>query len=286
MGNWYIDRNRLKAALNQDASSTGDHGMLDDTLESVSRLIDDYLGFHLYPSSGTRYFTPRDSRHLELDYPLLAVDAIQTSSDGGTTYGSTMVSGAYYLEPANATEESPRQPWWSVGIRPNTTASGAAFPAGTMRGARIQGTWGYFDERSTATATLATALNATSLTAEINGATAFRPGQTILMGGERMFVVQTPASATGSHSSQITVERARNGSAGATHSCATAIEIYNYPVVERAVLYQAQLDFRVKDAPLGVAGGEPFGAQSVRAAGGLHPFTLRMLAGFRMPVVR
>lgn len=284
MANWYTNRADLKTALGIPASTTGDHAHLDDAAEAISRLIDDYLGFHLYAASGVRYFTPKATSYLSLDYPLLSVDSIQTSSDGGSTYGSTMTSDSYYLEPANATEESPRRPWWEIVIRPNATSSGAVFPKNIRRGTKITGTWGYFNQTKATSAVLSTDAASGTTTLEITNATALKVGQTILMGTEQMFVSRTPASASGSHTSTIDVLRAQNGTTNSTHSSATSIMIYEYPIVDRAALYQAEQDYRVKDAPFGMAGGEPSGGQRPMMAGGLHPFTRRSLDGFRSPV--
>lgn len=283
MANWYVNRDDLKSALTIPASTTRDHAHLDGAVEAISRLLDDYLGFHAYPSSGVRYYTPTGGTRLRLDYPLLAVDTIQHSSDGGSTYGSTMTTADYYLQPDNATEESPPRPFWEVVIRPNATSSAAGFPKGITRGTKITGTWGYFNQTANSSATLATALAVGTTTIKINISTALHPGQTILMGSEQMFLTRTPTSATGSITSTVDVLRAQNGTVGATHSCATTIAVYTYPIIERAALYQAEQDYRGKDAPFGNVGGQPGGGQSISI--GLHPFTRRMLDGFRKPVV-
>ena len=285
MPNFYVHRGDLKSALSIRASATADHALLDTAAEAISRLIDDYVGYHFYPASGTRYYTPIKGTYLSLDYPLLNVDAIQTSSNGGSTYGSTMTSNDYYLAPYNATEESPRRPWWGIEIRPTATSSGAVFPMIT-RGARILGTWGYYDERVTSTAVLATGVaNATVTTITLTGATSLHPGQTIRIDDEQMFVEYSPTTSTGAHTSGVTVKRAQNGTPGATHASGTAIQIYTYPIVGQAAKYQAQQDYRVKDAPMGAMPAQPFGTERPTMAGGLHPFTRRMLDGFRKPVI-
>lgn len=285
MANWYVNRSLLKDALGIPASATGDHDQLDAVAEAVSRLFDDYLGFHVYPASGTRFFTPWDSQRLYLDAPLLNIDAVQTSSDGGSTFGTTVTSDAYYVAPYNATEQSPRQPWWELEIRPQTTASGAVFPL-INRSTRILGTWGYYDERRNTTAAPATAINATQTIWDMTGASNLRAGMTIRVGAEQVFIERNAldGSATAATSGQILVRRAQNGTTGATHSNNSTISIYEYPIIERAALYQAQMDYRAKDTPLGMAGGTELGTQRMFAQGGLHPFVLRMLAPFRKPV--
>ncbi len=278
MSNFYIHRDLLKNALGIPTSTTGDHAQLDDTLETVSRLLDDYLGFHVFPSSGTRDYTPGETTRLQLDAPLLGVDSIQTTSDG-VTYGTTLSTTGYNLMPYNATQESPPRPWWCIEITDNASA---VFPRNIKRGARIAGTWGYYNVLKSSTATLATDITSAVTAVQINGATSLHAGQTLLVGTEQMFVTATPVSSSGSHSSGITVERAKNGTLGATHSSGNAIQVYDYPIVGRATLYQAEMDYRAKDAPLGYIGG---GDVVQRPQGiGLHPFVRRMLDGLRKPV--
>ena len=280
MAHRYVHRDTLKAALGILASTTGQHEQLDDAAETVSLDFDDFVGFSFQPASGARDYTPRQSRCLALDTPLTAVDAIRTTSDG-TSYGTTFAGDAFHLTPYNATMESPRKPFWGIELK---ASAAAVFPAGTVRGARVLGTWGYYDERKLSAATLATALDATATTVQLNGATALHAGQTILMGGERMLVTQTPASSTGSITSAVTVERGQHGTSGATHSCATTIEVYRYPIIERLALYQAEADYRAMHIPLGYAGGGDNTERPVGGAG-LHPFVRKRLERFRSPTV-
>lgn len=277
----YVDRDTLKNALSIPASTTGDHALLDAAIESVSRLIDDYCGFPFAPSSGVRHYTALGSERLYLDMPLLALDMLRTDTSGNADYNTTWTSSDYYLTPYNASAETPPRPFWEIEVRPNATA---AFPARARRGVQLTGTWGYYDQRANTTATLATAVNATAVTLALNGATALHAGQMILMDSERMLVTQTPASATGAHTSGVTVTRGVNGTTGAAHTSGATIQVYEYPIVSQAAMFQAQMDFRAKDSPMGTAGGEVFGTQRSFAAGGLHPFAKNMLTGFRKPI--
>ena len=281
--NAYTNRDILKNALTIPTSTTAGHDQLDAVLEGVSRLIDEYVGFPFFPSSGSRFYTAPNSHEVCLDYPLTGVDSIQTASNGGSTFGTTLASGDYYLSPYNATANSPKHPWWDIELRPNSTAS---FPAKTRRAVKVTGTWGYYDERASATNMLSTGLDATATVMQITGASALHPGQTILIDSERMLVTRNGLSGsdTATTSGVVGIQRGVNGSVAATHASGALLGIYQYPVVERAALYQAEMDYRAKDAPLGMAGADAFGTQRVQAPGGLHPFTQRMLASFRKPV--
>lgn len=290
MANWYVTRNALKTSLGMLGTATAKHDELDDVIEAVSRLIDDYLGFHAFPASGTRYYTPTESNRLYLDFPLVNVDAIQTTSDG-STYGTTMTTLDYFLRPYNATEMSPTQPWWEIEINENTTSTGGVFPTGIQRGVRVLGTWGYFDEREEVTVSPASgvSINATQTTMQLTNSSLLYAGQTIRMGTEQIFLTSVPktnGSDTATNSDVVTGIRARNGTTGATHSSNSTVSIYRYPIIGQAALYQTGQDFRTKDAPLGIPGADILGGAAVRvsAQAGLHPFTRRMLDSFRTPV--
>lgn len=289
MANWYVTRSQLKQALQLGGSSygsaTGDHAALDSILETVSRHIDEYVGFHFYESSGTRYYTPKHGTILDLDAPLLTVGSIQTSSDAGKNYGSTMTTDDYVLAPYNATEESPPKPFWTVETRDYATSSGAVFPAGMQRGVKIAGTWGYFNKTRSTSADLTGDLASGTTSFAVTNATALSVGMTVKLGDEKMFITRTPASASGAHTSTVDVLRAQNGTTNSTHSGSTGIVIYEYPIIEQAALTQAEQEFTIRHAPQGFSGGGDFGAQRPQVAGGLHPFVRRMLDPFRAPTV-
>lgn len=286
MPNLYSNRDILKAALSLPASATDKHTLLDAALEGVCREIDAYVGFQFFPSSGTRYYRPSKSLELDLDYPLLNIDSIELDTDGDATYEITLTTSDYFTVPYNATEKSPPDPHFALEIRDNATA---VFPTRVQRGAKVKGTWGYYDEREETTAKPSTAITAAQTTIKFSGAANLHPGQTIRVDDEQMFVVANGLSGsdTATASGVVTVQRGLNGTSGATHSSLSTMSVYTYPIVERAALYQTAMDYRAQDAPLGVAAGDiSQGGQMLRAPGGLHPFVRRILDQYRVPVAR
>ena len=288
MPNWYADRDLLKSALSIPASASGAHDFLDAVLEGVSRNIEDHVGFSFYPSSQTRYYRPVNSAYLALDFPLLSVDSITLDTNGNGSYESTLDSTAYYLTPYNATEERPPRPWWGIELRSDANAS-AVFPVKVAKGAKVAGTWGYYDQRTETTAKPTTAVTAAQNTIEFAGASGLSPGMMLCLDSEQICVLENGLSGsdTATTSGIVRVQRALNGTTGATHSSLSTMSIYGYPIVSQAALYQAEMDYRGKDAPMGIAaGGEPGGGQRFAALGGLHPFVRRMLEPFREPTIR
>lgn len=283
----YAHRDDLKTALALPANSTDKHSLLDAALEAVSRQIDQYCGFRFYPASGVRYLEPRDSVRLALDYPLTNIDSVTLDTDGDASYESTLDSTAYYTVPANASAETPAAPYWGLNLRPNANAS-CAFPVGVERGAKVQGTWGYYDQRTEVAARPATGITAADTVWDMTGASALHPGQTVRVDSEQVLITRNALSGsdTDSASGQITVVRAQGGTVGSTHSSNSTMSVYVYPIVDRACLIQAEMDYRAMDAPLGTVVGDMGGGPTVQAPGGLHPFTRRMLDQFREPVAQ
>ncbi len=280
--NALIHRDRLKSNLSIPPTETTNDGLLDAAIDAVSRTVEQYLGFTVFPSVATQYYTAKDARCLILDQPLLAVTSINTDPGGDSSYELAMSSTCYWLtgpgQDYNVRENSPPQPYWEIHTRFTSTAY---FPEGIPRGVQITGTWGYYDEHTPTTATLATGANATVGTLALNGATAVHAGQTILLGSEQIYVQDVVATA-----SSASVQRGVNGTNAATHSSGAAIETYNYPVIEEAVLFQAGMDFRSAQMPMGYAGGDAGGSQRMGGSVGLHPFARKLLEPLRKPVAR
>lgn len=286
MGTWYTDRDTLKAALQIPASATGDHALLDAALEGVAREFDKHVGFAFYPSSGSRYYTPKEGDEVDLHRPLLAIDSLQVSTGSVGVYNTTLSTADFDLEPFNAPQEAPPQPYWEVELRATSTGY---FPTGIERSVKVTGTWGYYDQRTSLNVYLSTALNATATAMEVSNSSLLHPGQTILIDSERITITRNGKSGsdTATTSGTVGIARGVNGSSGAAHSSGAGVQVYGYPIVDKAALYQAEMDYRGMAAPMGFAGGEPFGTQQLRpAAGGLHPFTLRTLRNFRAPRAR
>ena len=277
MTNWLCHRDAVKSAIGIPAGSTIPNDLIDDAIQTISDDIAEYLGYPVHAHLATRYYTAEKSDCLEVDVPLLAISALRTDADGDSTHETTWSTGDYWLAPFNATAATPPAPYWEIVTRPNGSGS---FPTGILRGVEITGTWGRWDQRRTATApTLTTGVNATQGTLEIASATAqLHVGQTLRIGDEQLFIRDIGGST-------VTVDRGVNGTTAATHSSATGIAYYEYPVVGRLALYQAGRDYRAQAMPEGMGGGEPFGEQRMSGGAGLHPFVRNRLDRLRMPTV-
>lgn len=284
MANWYTHRDLLKSALALEGSATAAHLELDAVLEGVAREIDRHCAFPFYAASGTRYYTPQNSTALTLDFPLLSVGSIGLDSDENASYDKILTATDYYLLPYNATAGSPPMPFWGFELAANTTAT---LPKATRRGARIIGTWGYYDSRTTMGVSLSSALTSGATVAKFNNSSLLHPGQTILIDNEQLFVTRNGKSGsdTATTSGAVGVQRGVNNTSADSHTTGGAVGLYGYPVVDKASLFQAERDYRARSAPMGFTGGDNFGPQqTMQPSVGLHPFTRSALDQFRQPV--
>ena len=284
MPNYYVHRDLLKSALGLESCATAAHLELDAVLEGVGREIDRHAGFHFYAASGVRYYTPTNSTMLTLDAPLVAVGSIMLDSDNNASYDSTLTTSDYFMLPYNATADSPPRPYWGFELAQNTTAS---LPKGTRRGAKITGTWGYYNKRTTIASVLSTAMTSAALTGEFSNSSLLHPGQTYLIDNEQIFITRNGKSGsdTATTSGTVGIQRGVNGTSADAHASGATLGLYEYPVVDKAALFQAERDYRARSAPMGFTGGDNFGGQqTISAAAGLHPFTRSAIDQFRAPV--
>lgn len=284
MPNYYTHRDLLKSALGLESCATAAHLELDAVLEGVGREIDRHAGFHFYAASGTRYYTPTNSTMLGFDAPLVSVGSIVLDSDNNASYDTTLASTDYYMLPYNATADSPPRPFWGLELAQNTTAS---LPKGTRRGAQITGLWGYYNKRQAIGSALSTALTSNSTVAEFSNSSLFHPGQTYLIDNEQIFITRNGKSGsdTATTSGTIGIQRGVNGTSADAHASGAVPALYEYPVVDKASLFQAERDYRARSAPMGFTGGDNFGGQqTIAPAAGLHPFTRSAIDQFRAPV--
>lgn len=282
MAHWYTNRDMLKRAFGMPDSATADHAQLDAVIEAVSRSFERHTGRWFYPKLSTLYFSSEDAVCLPLPgSDLLEITALAVDASGVGTYDSSFSASDYYLKPYNARELSPPEPYWVIETKP---LSSAYFPVCIERGVRITGKWGYYDEHESVSAYPKAAVDSTQKSIVVQNCTAVHPGQTLLVGSEQVFISEV-ATSSGT-SGTLSVKRGQEGTTATSYASGQALEVYRYPLIERLALYQAQQDFRAKDAPMGFSGGARDFQQQMRpGAGGLHPFVARELDHFRKRTV-
>lgn len=102
ISNGYCTLNDVKAALRIPVSDTVDDALLELSVETASRQIDDHCERVFYQTAGaTRVYAPRDSYTCEID-DLVTLTSIKSSTDGDGTFDRTWTSVYYQLEPLNS----------------------------------------------------------------------------------------------------------------------------------------------------------------------------------------
>lgn len=237
----YLGRDDLKRSLGSTASDKD--AALRRALEGVSEQIDKWTNRTFRTVQGTRYFTALDPWSVDVD-DLLSVSAVRLDQSRDRSYGTTLTTSDYELEPWNATEE--RKPFRTIVTAPNGSYR---FDSG-RRGIQVVGSWGYWQDLVGVGARLSTTLDATSTSFALASSTTLQPQQTILVGSEQIYIGDITTS------SNALVERGVNGTSATSHTTAEAISVYRYPapVIEACRLQALRLHKRT-DAPLGVMAG-------------------------------
>lgn len=100
--NGYCTLNDVKNALRIPLSDTVDDTLLELSVETASRQIDDHCERVFYQTVGaTRIYAPRDSYTCEID-DLVSLTTLKSSTDGDGTFDRTWTSAYYQLEPLNS----------------------------------------------------------------------------------------------------------------------------------------------------------------------------------------
>lgn len=268
----YIARSSFKNGVIQPAPATADtldDPRIDAVLNAVSRAIDQYCGRFFFPAVQTRLFTAEESDCLDVP-DLTSITSLKTDYDQDLVYETTWSASDYILCPHSAPFSSPPEPYSEIEI-PRRAATTRYFPL-TDRAIEIVGTWGYYNQTDTASATVNGAIGASVTTLVVTSAAEFEPLQTILIGSEQLQI--TAISGT-----TLTVKRGQNGTTAAGISHGATISTYSYPVISEACFIQASRIFKRKESPFGVAGGGEYGPMRI---GRLDPDVREFLQPFRL----
>ena len=140
--NGYCTLSEFKAWMTSSGqtfeSDTGDDSVIEAIIEATSRFIDGECVRHFYKSSTdeTRYYTATESTYVRPD-DLVSVTALYTD-DGLRTYPYTWAATDFDPWPYNAALEG--RPYVQIVTSPN---SGYRFPAGTAKGVKVTGVFGW-----------------------------------------------------------------------------------------------------------------------------------------------
>ena len=147
--NGYVTVNDAKSALGVDLDDPDDDAQLERSINTASRLIDDYCGQRFWqdPSDTTRYFTPKNPRTLWLRScsndpqaaTVTSVTSVTIDTTGDGTFDITWTEGTdYCLSPRGAAASS--EPYRKLEA---LTGASTLLPPGRRDAVKIVGTFGW-----------------------------------------------------------------------------------------------------------------------------------------------
>ncbi len=258
--NLYATLQEMKAPGALQITAIGLDPRLLTMIEDVSRMVDDLVGRHFYELAATRVFDGDGGSSLLLD-DLISIDTsgLKTDDNKDRTFESTWALTDYLLRPNNAdpaNRGNPRsRPYWEIVVDPSGTK--AEFTFG-MRTIEVAGKWGYWEHLKRAVETADTIADGTTTTINVSAArTDIVVGHTIKIDDEQLYV-------NGSRGDELTVDRGVNGTTGASHSNAAAIDIYEYPAtIREATMIQTSRLWRRRESAFANAVGFPDGTTQI-----------------------
>jgi len=257
IANTYVGIDDLKARMG--IAGTANDGVLWATLNAASRAMDRYCNRHFYALEAVRLFDVDDSCRVPIP-DLASVTEVLEDADGDRVFESTRAASDYALYPLNASPTS------SIGrpyseIRSDLGLGVDGFAMGLSR-LSIEGYWGYRFHTSDTGLVISSGggISSTVTVIPVDAVNDIQAGMTLLVESEQMFVRFV-------NGTNVTVKRAVNGSAPATHPDASEISSVEYPAeVSEATALLAARFWKSKDATsAGMAGAAGFGPIRVRA---------------------
>jgi hypothetical protein len=229
--NLYARLPQLRRAANLGSDHTGEDDRLLDIAEQMSRAVDNYIGYPAYERKGETYISltrlcPANEwgRVAYLSTPVVSVDSLVADTDADGTYDLTLTSSDYVMEPTEGPDVG--KPYWRIRLLPGGALG--AIPT-WPRALKLTGTLGVPHGLISTGVTLTANISATVLTMSGPVTDIIWPGDTILVGAERMAVEAVSGST-------VTVRRGINGTTATSHTAAAVSVVEPPPVLTRALL--------------------------------------------------
>jgi len=279
------------AGTSYSSAWTSDAGAIRRILEAASRRIDDYCGGGTFgPVTQTRYYDIGSGTLRNSPQYVTAIDEGALTStvstvgviplDGWMVTPTTVTAyGATDRATSETLTEGYNADFWLMpyNFNPKTILklnedTAKSLDAGQQT-LSIVGEWGY--TANTVSVTTSDAIGSTTATSvSVTSATNLGPAQTILIDSEQLYI-------TAISGNTLTVERAVNGTTGATHSGGVSLYRYDYPeLVVQACLDLSKIVFRDRD--LGTATSIGSGEAAITSAEGEIQSILMTLDQYRV----
>jgi hypothetical protein len=234
--NSYVTLAEIKAQLTAPgqtfSTDAPDDSVIENILNTASRIVDEQTGRRFYPKIETRYFDiPELSRTLQLEGDLLEVITL--------TNGDTVVltTTDYALYPKNFS------PSFAIRLKESSSYYWAQDGNGNTEDViSVLGLWGYHNDYANAWltgSTLAEDLDISELPWTMTSGTLFAADQIIRVENELSIIASV------STNDVTVVKRPENGSTAAIHASGTAVKIWQpMASVKRATLLIAESEYQ------------------------------------------
>ena len=280
MMNEYISIELIKGAGVLSITGTAQDARLLQLIENISRGIDKFTKRFFYNLELTRTFDgPIDGNELFVP-DLTAITTLNTDANRDGTFERTFAAGDFRLYPLNSDPENDgnpeSKPFWKIVASVEQGVQSMPIGRETVQ---VVGRWGYWRHINRATAVVSGGgIDATSTTLTVDVITGIETGNTILIESEQM-AVRSISGVT------VTVRRAINGTTGATHAAAVAIDVFEYPgPIMEAVTIMASRLWKRKESAFANVIGTPDGQMTVFR--GLDDDVKFMLKPYRTKLLR
>lgn len=269
--NCYATLDELKTLLALE-DATHDASLL-RLLNAASRQIEreELTGRRFYTWEGTKYFDGHSTPFwLPDDILSITTSQLKIDEDGDGTYEATLAITDYHLYPLN---DFPK-----IRLEINTNGNYGGFAPGILKGIQIAGVFGYGDGLSATPYELRTTLSAdltsSATTAQLADSSTVKIGETIRCESEQIWVKDKSGT-------NVTIERAVNGTTGTTHASAKAVYAYLYPEdIVQATLILAMRAWKRKDSAFADIIGTPEIGQIIMSKG-VDPDVLKIVQPYR-----
>ena len=216
---------------------------------------------------------------MRLPLDLVSISSLTEDTNGDDVYDNTWASTDYELWPYDASPTAKidlASPYTALEVNGRTTGTETSFGKGQKR-FKLTGIFGY-SQSTVASGSLITdaaGISASVTTINVTAGTDFGIGETILVESEQCYITNIVTNA-------LTVERAVNGTTGATHANGVAISIVRYPSpVRDACMIEAARLWKLKDSGFASSVGIPETGEVRVFGGAMHPRARDLLNPFR-----
>ncbi len=223
---------RENFVTDQDVDAPDERGIL-TALDSVSRGVEDYVDDYFFVNTEARTFDGDGRERLKIPW-LLSQSAVKLDEDTDGTYETSLVLDTDFWLRRPGHRRQTVKPFTFIVLNPYQGSRSIFAVRPDLL--QITGEWGHSDDTEDlgggVTASLTNATT-TKMTTNKAGTPALGPGDTVLVGTERLYV------ASGKGADKWTVVRGVNGTTAQTHNDVALTRYLYEPRAAESVLIQA-----------------------------------------------